>query len=181
MMSANDGSPGRKRISRRSQKPIIAVSRLLKSCATPPASWPTACIFCDWANWTSRFFCSVTSMTCSISPPSPPSAPSSRLRKTTPERSRVPLSLPSTAPGGVGGGGGLDGDVAAILLVDKADQRLADQLLRRRAKQFAERPVGLLKAAKAVDHRNADRGVGEKPLEPLARQAQRGLPFAFRG
>ena len=33
------------RISSRSQWPLIAVSRLLKSWATPPASWPTACIF----------------------------------------------------------------------------------------------------------------------------------------
>ena len=27
------------------QKPIMAVSRLLKSWATPPANWPMACIF----------------------------------------------------------------------------------------------------------------------------------------
>ena len=27
---------------------MIAVSTLLKSCATPPASWPTACIFWLW-------------------------------------------------------------------------------------------------------------------------------------
>src|SRR5471030_2534137 len=68
MMSAKLGSPGLKRSSRRSQKPIIAVSRLLKSCATPPASWPTACIFCDCANWISRFFCSVVSMKCRMRP-----------------------------------------------------------------------------------------------------------------
>src|SRR5471030_3264011 len=68
MMSAKLGSPGRKRSSRRSQKPIIAVRRLLKSCATPPASWPTACIFCDCANWISRFFCSVVSMKCRMRP-----------------------------------------------------------------------------------------------------------------
>ena len=30
-------------------KPMIAVSTLLKSCATPPASWPMACIFCPCA------------------------------------------------------------------------------------------------------------------------------------
>ena len=26
----------------------MMVSRLLKSCATPPVSWPTASIFCAW-------------------------------------------------------------------------------------------------------------------------------------
>ena len=30
---------------------MIAVSTLLKSCATPPASWPIACIFCDCAKF----------------------------------------------------------------------------------------------------------------------------------
>ena len=34
----------------------MAVSRLLKSCATPPASRPTASIFCDWSS-----FCSLSS------------------------------------------------------------------------------------------------------------------------
>ncbi len=49
------------RISSRSQWPLIAVSRLLKSCATPPASWPTACIFWDWTNCASSVFSSVAS------------------------------------------------------------------------------------------------------------------------
>ena len=31
-----------------SRLPSTAVSRLLKSCATPPVSWPIASIFCDW-------------------------------------------------------------------------------------------------------------------------------------
>ena len=37
-------------ISSRSLCPFITVSRLLKSCATPPASRPTASIFCAWRN-----------------------------------------------------------------------------------------------------------------------------------
>ena len=28
--------------------PVMTVRMLLKSCATPPVSWPTASIFCDW-------------------------------------------------------------------------------------------------------------------------------------
>ena len=44
------------RCSRRS-----TVSRLLKSCATPPASRPTASIFCAWRNWASSCLCSVMS------------------------------------------------------------------------------------------------------------------------
>ena len=31
--------------------PWMIVSMLLKSCATPAASWPTDSIFCDWRNW----------------------------------------------------------------------------------------------------------------------------------
>ena len=27
---------------------MIAISRLLKSCASPAVSWPTASIFCAW-------------------------------------------------------------------------------------------------------------------------------------
>ena len=49
------------RISSRSQWPLIAVSRLLKSCATPPASWPTACIFWLCTNCASRVLSSVAS------------------------------------------------------------------------------------------------------------------------
>ena len=94
------------------------------------------------------------------------------------------MSRTSTGPGwagAVGGCGELDRDLAAVLLVDKADQRLADQILRHGAEQFAERAIGLLEAAEAVDQRDADRRVGEEALEPLARQAQRGLPFALGG
>ncbi len=40
---------------------MIAVSTLLKSCATPPASWPMACIFCAWAKLSCSVRCSVVS------------------------------------------------------------------------------------------------------------------------
>ena len=33
--------------------PMMAVSMLLKSWATPPASWPMASIFCDWRSCSS--------------------------------------------------------------------------------------------------------------------------------
>ena len=36
--------------SRISRLPMMIVSKLLKSCATPPVSWPTASTFCDWRN-----------------------------------------------------------------------------------------------------------------------------------
>ena len=41
---------------------MMAVSTLLKSCATPPASLPTASILWLWANFSSSAFCSVASM-----------------------------------------------------------------------------------------------------------------------
>ena len=39
-----------------SSPPITTVSRLLKSCATPPVSWPTASIFCAWRSDSSAFW-----------------------------------------------------------------------------------------------------------------------------
>ena len=40
---------------------MMMVSRLLKSWAMPPVSWPIACIFCDWRNCSSMARRSVTS------------------------------------------------------------------------------------------------------------------------
>ncbi len=40
---------------------MMAVSTLLKSCATPPASWPIACIFWLWARFSCSVRCSVVS------------------------------------------------------------------------------------------------------------------------
>ena len=61
MMSGKDGSDGRWLVSKRSDAMMMAVSTLLKSCAMPPASWPTACIFWLCAIWPSSAFCSVVS------------------------------------------------------------------------------------------------------------------------
>ena len=110
--------------------------------------------------------------------------PSSRERKTTLVLSLGPFEahLDGTRrrpP--IGGGGQLDRDLPAILLLDETDQRLTDQILRPGAKQFAERAVRLLQAAETVDQRDADRRIGEKPLEPLARQPEGGLPLALGG
>ena len=48
--------------------PEIAVSRLLKSCATPPASWPMACIFWLWTNCASSVFSAVASCSTASTP-----------------------------------------------------------------------------------------------------------------
>ena len=40
---------------------MMADSTLLKSCAMPPASWPTMSIFCDWLIWFSSVRRSVVS------------------------------------------------------------------------------------------------------------------------
>ena len=89
MMSAKDWSPGRWRSRSRSENPIMAVNRLLKSWAMPPASCPTACIFCDWANWTSSAFCSVVSSRWQTKPAGLP-APSITLTERVQSSSRVP-------------------------------------------------------------------------------------------
>ena len=44
-----------------SQRPVMTVRRLLKSWATPPASRPTASIFCDWRSSSFIRFSLVTS------------------------------------------------------------------------------------------------------------------------
>ena len=57
---------------------MTAVSRLLKSCAMPPVSWPIASIFCDWRSISSARRRSAMSRSTSTTrkPPStrPPSA-----------------------------------------------------------------------------------------------------------
>ena len=55
------GSIGCMSIKASDMLPLMAVSRLLKSCATPPASRPIDSIFCDWMNCASIRFRSVTS------------------------------------------------------------------------------------------------------------------------
>ena len=52
---------GPSRSNRNSEYPEITISRLLKSCAIPPASRPIASIFCDCRNCCSRARRSVTS------------------------------------------------------------------------------------------------------------------------
>ena len=42
------GSSGGSRLRSSDRLPSTAISRLLKSCATPPVSWPIASTFCDW-------------------------------------------------------------------------------------------------------------------------------------
>ncbi|MCY1245426.1 hypothetical protein D9M72_585770 [compost metagenome] len=59
--SAKLASAGRADNNRWSEESRIAVSTLLKSCAMPPASVPTAFIFCVCAIWFSSAFCSVIS------------------------------------------------------------------------------------------------------------------------
>ena len=51
MMSWNDGSVGLCALSRKSVAIMMADSTLLKSCAMPPASWPTDSIFARWLTW----------------------------------------------------------------------------------------------------------------------------------
>src|SRR3954467_5743669 len=70
--------------------------------------------------------------------------------------------------------------LAPVLLGDEADQLLADQRLKRRAEQVAERAVRLFEPAQPVDQRDPDRRVGEKALEALARAAQLRFPLALR-
>ena len=55
MMSANDGSVGLCALSRKSVAIMMAESTLLKSCAMPPASWPTSSIFCCWVSLVLEF------------------------------------------------------------------------------------------------------------------------------
>ena len=97
MMSWKDGSLGRWLASSRSEKPMMAVSTLLKSCAMPPASWPTDSIFCCWRTWCSSARCSVMSMTLTITISLPPAPSATGLMKKRPERWPSPASVASIA------------------------------------------------------------------------------------
>ncbi len=61
---------------------LIACSMLLKSCAIPPVSWPTASILCDCRNASST---------------RPRSAASARSRSSASASSRVRAARPSTS------------------------------------------------------------------------------------
>ncbi len=55
------GRPSGQRSAASRALPMMTVSRLLKSCATPPVSWPTASIFCAWRSCASASRSAVTS------------------------------------------------------------------------------------------------------------------------
>ena len=61
VMSRRVGSSSAIPASTRSAMPLITVSRLLKSCATPPARRPTISIFCACCSCSSSWRCSVMS------------------------------------------------------------------------------------------------------------------------
>ena len=83
----------------------IAVSRLLKSCAIPPASWPIACNFWPWTSCSCRSISPVTSRSRSTTPDTAPSGSSTGLAWTetvtsprTSSRARVGATgLPASA------------------------------------------------------------------------------------
>ena len=64
------GSERSMRVRVSSRFPRITVSRLLKSCAMPPVSWPIACIFWDSRNTASAWTRLVMSEMVSTKPPS---------------------------------------------------------------------------------------------------------------
>ena len=63
MMSWNDGSVGLCAFSRKSVAIMMAESTLLKSCAMPPASWPTDSMRARWLTWFSSVRWPVVSST----------------------------------------------------------------------------------------------------------------------
>ena len=66
--------PSDRRYCTRSSAPVMPCSRLLKSCAMPPVSWPTASIFCAWRNCSSKPRRSLTSRAVTVNRRRPPSA-----------------------------------------------------------------------------------------------------------
>ncbi len=82
------GSPGASAPSTRSPYPLMTVSRLLKSCATPPASRPTASSFWAWRNWSSSLRRSVRSRATTTNPCGP--APARSAVVATSAQNRVP-------------------------------------------------------------------------------------------
>ncbi len=75
---------------------MMMVSRLLKSCASPPVSWPTASIFCACTSAAWLAFCSVMSVVMTKKPttvrPSVPISGTTTLRACS-VRPSVPTRL----------------------------------------------------------------------------------------
>ena len=75
---------------------MIAVSTLLKSCATPPASWPMACIFWAWTKLSCKVRCSVVSSAKTFTVASSPACEPPLDMNSLTERSSEPASEAST-------------------------------------------------------------------------------------
>ena len=113
----------------------MAVSRLLKSWATPPASWPMACIL-RWASCSSICFCSVTSWTIDQGPAAG-ARPGADGR---PDRSRPPGSTSN-------------GPARPAACWARTSSRLAASMTVRQARaRPARRPMAFRAALEAADH-----------------------------
>ena len=185
MMSAKDWSPARWRSSKRSQKPIIAVSRLLKSCAMPPASWPTACIFCDWANWRSSLLAlgRVDELQDEARGPLALRFAAHRIKRGAAlgrageqqvERLAAALRLGRD-------GGELLTHRLAVGLGDQVVEPAVLQGLALRPHHVAEGGIGHLDVAGGIDQRHAERRLLEETLEALLEALHRRLELARLG
>ena len=159
---------------------MIACSTLLKSCATPPASWPTAFIFCDCANCSSTF----AARWCRARRGSPPRRPRrSSLDRGDPDAHRAgAFSRPacSSSGGDVARGPRAAAFRAAVSALPVAAPRTASgwsgpsppspvrgSVPNRRAKGA----LAASDAARPVDRRDGDRRVVEEAREAHLRGA----------
>ena len=144
---------------------MIAVSTLLKSCATPPASWPIACIFWLCAKFSCRVRCSVVSSAKMVA-----LAPSSPRGSAAETKSRAERAAPAPSSDASSGAiSPLPWPAASIAARSAARSRSATPVedrqpclagvgLGRRRREAREGGVGAQDRAPRVDRRDRHRG-----------------------
>ena len=152
-MRLSSSRPGRRSMS---AEPWMTVSRLLKSWAMPPVSWPSACILCAWRSWSSALLRSPTWTFNSALAPASASARSSSSRLA---RRSALWATPSTAT------------TSAAISDQQADHQIAGEPARQRLGVGGQDDRADPLAAARHRHRGGDRiaGAGERLGEAARR------------
>ena len=169
--------PGAASSSRISEKPRMAVRMLLKSCATPPASWPMLSIRCTCCSACSMRRRSVTSRPVSRTPPM--SVRPARLvtpissSRQSPLRGRTRSWCACSGPPRRSAPRRNASVVAGVLGVHDVEAPAADQLARQVVEQVADRRADVADDERVVDHHDDVGDVLEEELRPLLALPQR--------
>ena len=156
---------------------MIAVSTLLKSCATPPASWPTACILVACATWRLRRVSSVVSARLSSTAASPSPRTPARPSETGSSGSARSRTAMSPLDAGPWPKRRTASDIAVLSCRTTRSEGYGGMLAVDPG-GAAERRVGEQEVPVAVGHRQAERELLEQPFELRRLAARLAAPAA---